>query len=146
MTKSQPLILINQSEDLWGCDRYLHSQSNQHYVTVDGRFYTSDKNGDPLIPVTTDTEILILKTIDGWKGSLNSYLDINDLVDDGLYQYILNVIPPITQRSDLVQMGEPYSTVKGQFTYTTLKLSEHGWVYAGNCYAGEYSPPVTNVH
>ncbi|UOE58230.1 hypothetical protein IRB79_26755 (plasmid) [Cytobacillus oceanisediminis] len=85
---------------------------------------------------------LILKTFLGWKGSLYQYLNVGDLVDEDMVSYYRNVIPPVTDRSHCIQMGEPYSSFDGKNTYSTLKKTEYGWIYAGNCHHGETEEPV----
>lgn len=83
-----------------------------------------------------------MKTYKDWKGSLNEYLQIGDLVDEEMVDYFLNVLPPITWNSHCIQMGEPYSHIGGRATYATLKNTEAGWVYAGHCFRGEIEEPA----
>lgn len=78
-----------------------------------------------------------MKTYKDWNGDLGSYLEVGDIVDGEMYDYFINVLPPRTNRSDLVQIGEPYSmSNEGLPTYSTLKVSKEGWRYAGHCHAG----------
>jgi hypothetical protein len=82
-----------------------------------------------------------IKTYVNWKGSLNEYLKVGDLVDEEMTEYFINVLPPACWRSNLIQMGEPYSDAKdnnGKYraTYSTLQKTSEGWTYAGNCFRG----------
>lgn len=78
-----------------------------------------------------------IKTYEGWTGDLSNYLQVGDVVDGAMYDYFINVLPPRTFRSYLVQMGEPFSVShEGKSTYSTLKLTGEGWTYAGHCHAG----------
>ena len=76
----------------------------------------------------------MLKTEKGWqesKKNLTEYLNIEDQVDDDMFDYFLGVLPPI-QRQGVLQISEPYSTNgKGQFTYMTLKKDDEKWFYIG---------------
>jgi len=78
-----------------------------------------------------------IKTYKEWEGSLYDYLKVGDIVDDEMVDYFINVLPPVTFKSYLVQMGEPYSHVNGKATYSTLYKSTEGWTYMGNCHRGE---------
>ncbi len=78
-----------------------------------------------------------MKTYQEWKGSLKNYLTIGDRVDDEMYYHFLNVMPPATNRSNLLQVGEPYSHVDGKATYTTFFHDGISWVYMGECFRGE---------
>jgi hypothetical protein len=80
------------------------------------------------------------KTKAGWNESkidLDHYLQSGDVVDEALADYFLCVLPPVCHRSNLIQMGEPYSVVGGRFTYSTIEKTADGWVYRGHCYKGE---------
>lgn len=80
----------------------------------------------------------MLKTYKNWKGSLNSYLQIGDKVDEEMYEYFINVMPPVTFNSKMVQMGEPYSSSReGKPTYLTLEKIDNEWIYKGTCHAGD---------
>lgn len=82
-----------------------------------------------------------LKTYENWKkGSLSEYLQIGDEVDEEMMEHFLNVLPPATWRSTLIQIGEPYSHVMGKATYSTLRRESGRWYYAGHCYRGESTP------
>lgn len=82
-----------------------------------------------------------IKTYASWKGNLDEYLEVGDYVDEEMAMYFLNVLPPATQRSDLIQIGEPHSHVNFHPTYATLEKDEHGWRYCGHCHLGEIYEP-----
>jgi hypothetical protein len=88
----------------------------------------------------------VAKTMQGWHEDgrdLGKYLSVGDLVAEDIYTYCLEVLPPRTRSVTLLQMGEPASTVRGRKTWGTLRREPDGWVYAGNCYAGEREEPAT---
>jgi hypothetical protein len=73
-----------------------------------------------------------MKTYAAWEGSLTRYLQPGDVIDDELVKYLINVVPPITFTSTIVQMGEPYSTnEQGRYTYLTIEKQDGQWTYAG---------------
>ena len=80
-----------------------------------------------------------MKTYKDWPAekSLHEYLQIGDQIDEEMYNYFINVVPPKVLHSNYVQMGEPYSISKGKPTYPTLKKISNKWVYIGNCHVGE---------
>lgn len=83
----------------------------------------------------------VIKTYANWKGDLDQYLKIGDLVDDEMMEYFITVLPPRTMTRGLIQIGEPYSHEKDQngnyrATYATLKNTCYGWEYCGKCFAG----------
>jgi len=84
------------------------------------------------------TESEFVKTFKNWKGDLNSYLQVGDIVDDELRNHFINVLPPITHTSNLIQMGEPYNHINGEAIFSTLERVgvESNWVYRGNCFKG----------
>ena len=73
--------------------------------------------------------------MEGWheaKIDLGKYLQVGDEVSEDLYMYFLEVLPPATWHKDLVQIGEPVSSVQGRATWATLCKKEGKWLYAGN--------------
>lgn len=66
-----------------------------------------------------------------------------DIVGKDVVENFRNVLPPITDHSYLMQMGEPYSFVDGKSTYMTFSNEPEGWVYRGNCHKGEKENPFT---
>jgi hypothetical protein len=78
-----------------------------------------------------------LKTYANWKGDMDEYLQVGDEVDEEMADHFLNVLPPACWRSDIIQIGEPYSHVGGRATYATLRKDSGRWYYAGHCFRGE---------
>ena len=84
-----------------------------------------------------------MKRFEDWqKGSFYEFLEVNDQVDKRFYEYFINVLPPVTFWTRLVQMGEPYSHVNGEPTYATLSKEDGVWVYKGHCYKGQSEMPI----
>jgi hypothetical protein len=84
---------------------------------------------------------MTIKTYRDWMGNLDEYLHIGDLVDMEMYYYFLDVLPPASMNGRIVQIGEPASHVNGRATYATLKKTEDGWMYVGECHRGETEEP-----
>lgn len=73
-----------------------------------------------------------LKTIEGWhKSGCNSwdeYCKPGDMVDQGVADYFLGILPPRTMTRNYFQVGEPYShainpkTMKNCGTYATCRI------------------------
>ena len=90
-----------------------------------------------------------IKTLDGWHASnldLSHYLSIGDVVDDGLRDYFLCVLPPACRTSKIIQIGEPYSHVNDRETFSTIERTADEangseWIYRGHCYQGEVIEP-----
>jgi hypothetical protein len=78
-----------------------------------------------------------IKRFEDWKGNLRDFLEIDDLVDDEIYEHFINVLPPACMTSQVVQIGEPSSVSEGMDTFETLKNSPEGWRYAGRCHRGQ---------
>lgn len=95
-------------------------------------------------------------TVDDWRaaGDFDKAAKPGDLVDEEIVQEFVNVLPPTTLRSNLVQAGEPYShhfdpeTERWRCTYTTFAKVDGEWVYCGNCFVGktEEPPKLPNVY
>ena len=86
-----------------------------------------------------------LKTIEGWhKSECNSwdeYCKPGDMVDQGVADYFLDILPPRTMARDYFQVGEPHShainpkTMKNCGTYATFAVrGKEIWEYCGNCF------------
>lgn len=86
-----------------------------------------------------------LKTIEGWhKSGCNSwdeYCKPGDMVDQGVADYFLDILPPRTMTRDYFQVGEPHShainpkTMKNCGTYATFAVrGKEIWEYCGNCF------------
>lgn len=94
-------------------------------------------------------------TVNDWRaaGDFDKAAKPGDLVDEEIVQEFVNVLPPTTLRSNLVQAGEPYShhfdpeTERWRCTYTTFAKVDGEWVYCGNCFVGktEEPPKLPNV-
>ena len=76
----------------------------------------------------------MVKTKKGWdesKKNLTDYLNIGDEVDEKMWYYFLEVLPPI-RSSRVIQISEPYDyNDKEMFTYITLKKNDERWYYIG---------------
>lgn len=97
-----------------------------------------------------------LKTMNGWgkyadenhDGSWDKYCKAGDLVDEEVYNYFLNVLPPRGMGRGYLQVGEPYSSAfdpefgKWRQTYSTFRRVQKGvWMYLGHCFPnGEWEP------
>lgn len=92
-----------------------------------------------------------IKTMAGWhefaknnsNGSWDKYCKPGDLVDEEVYDYFLEILPPRSMERGYLQVGEPHShqmnadTGKVQATYATFQKVRKGvWMYLGNCFAG----------
>lgn len=92
-----------------------------------------------------------LKTMEGWEafatspdnGDINQYINPGDLLDESIFDYFLNVLPPHRWDRDYLQAGEPYSFAfnpekgKQADTWTTFKRVDKGvYMYLGNCFTG----------
>jgi len=78
-----------------------------------------------------------IKTYLQWSESrqvLSKFLQIGDIVDEEIEEYFLNVLPPITWNNNIIQIGEPCDNVEGKNTYSTLKRTSEGWIWAGECH------------
>jgi len=86
-----------------------------------------------------------IKTMDMWNGSGLSFDEFampGDKVDGEIVDYFLNVLPPITNQSCLMQCSEPCCHVddgEGHWraTYTTFAFEKGTWIYKGECFAGK---------
>lgn len=89
-----------------------------------------------------------IKTLKGWEESGKNWDDFckpGDLVDEDVYWYFLNILPPRNMGAGYLQVGEPYDsrlnpkTGKYVATYSTfVKVGDKVWRYCGNCFPGEY--------
>lgn len=99
-----------------------------------------------------------LKTLHGWHefaeknsdGSWDKYCKPGDLVDEEVYDYFLDILPPRSMGRGYLQVGEPYSSAfdpefgKWRQTFSTFRRVQKGvWMYLGNCFPnGEWEPEV----
>lgn len=77
-------------------------------------------------------------------GSWDEYCKPGEVVDEGVADYFLNILPPRTMKMGYFQVGEPHSTAvnpktkRYSETYATfLKVGKGMWEYRGRCFAGE---------
>ena len=92
-----------------------------------------------------------IKTLDGWhqfaeenkEGSWDKYCKPGDLVDEEVYDYFLDILPPHSMKRGYLQVGEPYShrqnpaTGKWQATFSTfVQVGKGVWRWCGNCFSG----------
>lgn len=95
---------------------------------------------------TTNRKIVTMKDWEAAR-SFDQAAKPGDLVDEAIVWEFLNCLPPVTNRRNLMQCGEPYSheedpeTGRWRATYATFHRTEEGWVYCGNCFAGEIIEP-----
>lgn len=69
---------------------------------------------------------------------------IGDYVSEQVVNDFMDMLPPLTLTSALMQVGEPYAqrydakNSRYRSTFTTFKrVSETVWEYCGDCFAGE---------
>lgn len=93
--------------------------------------------------ITSGIEV---KTIDSWEGSglnFDDYCFPGDTVGEDIVDYFVNVVPPVTLRSDCVQAGEEHNierddSGKYRATYTTFHRTGDGrFRFDGYCFKGE---------
>lgn len=93
-----------------------------------------------------------IKSISGWHEfakkntdarSWGDYAHPGDYVDEGVYDYFLEILPPRIMERGYLQAGEPHShrmnaaIGRVQATYATFQKVRKGvWMYLGNCFAG----------
>ena len=77
-----------------------------------------------------------MKTYNQWNGSgkdLDQFLGVGDEVDEEMFYYFLEVLPPACISKACVQIGEPHSHDKnGKPTFATLLKTGKNWAFAGN--------------
>lgn len=76
------------------------------------------------------------KTLQAWNSTemqLTQYLEPGDRVDDTLFDYFREVLPPACDTPDCVQIGEPYDSTKDGYRarYITLHKIGGNWIYVG---------------
>jgi hypothetical protein len=79
-----------------------------------------------------------VKTLEQWNGrTLEDYLNVGDQVDEEMINYFINIIPPATLNSRLLQVGEASNHIGGKATFTTFERVNNIWFYRGDCFWGE---------
>lgn len=88
-----------------------------------------------------------VKTLQDWEkkgGNFTDFCKVGDKVDKGIVDYFVDVLPPITWRTDLVQCGEPYGhrdnpeTGRWEAMFITFSKNDKGrWYYAGICFLNQ---------
>ena len=76
-----------------------------------------------------------MKTKKEWDDSkkcLNEFLEVGDVVDEGIYYYFLEVLPPAYVSANCIQIGEPYAYSTEGPNFPTLVKKDGQWIYAGN--------------
>lgn len=96
-----------------------------------------------------------VKTMESWYGSglnFDDYCFPGDTVGEDVVDYFVNVVPPITLRSDCVQAGEEHSCERsddGKYraTYTTFHRTGDGLCrFDGYCFKGENKNRVEKTY
>ncbi len=79
------------------------------------------------------------KTYEAWAGQLTDHLNLGDCVDEALYWYFLEVLPPAHWSDRIVQIGEPqdHAGPEGRARFSTLQRYGEAWYYTGYRVAGE---------
>jgi hypothetical protein len=76
-----------------------------------------------------------IKTKKGWQESkqdLSQYLQPGDIVDEDMFDYFLEVMPPTCQSDRCLQIGEPFThDDKGRPMFSTLEKINGQWTYTG---------------
>lgn len=81
-------------------------------------------------------------TMDKWVDSFDKVASPGDEVDEEIYEYFLNSLPPINWRGGYFQNSEPCSHEKnaeGRYaaTYSTFEQREDQYYYLGTCFSGK---------
>jgi hypothetical protein len=85
-------------------------------------------------------------SLEDWKkhrGSFGDCVPAGSLVREDIFDYFLNVLPPVYWQRGIMQCSEPYShrqDDQGRFraTFTTFQRVEDGlYRYCGHCFIGE---------
>ena len=84
------------------------------------------------------------KTMAQWENGsidgLTDFLQVGDLIDFGIYQHCLEILPPACNSDSVLQMGEAYDHrgANGQARFITLERASNGnygesftWKYTG---------------
>lgn len=81
------------------------------------------------------------KSYKGWLNSsaktIEEYLNKGDEVDNEMIEYFTDILPPITQNSLMLQVGEPSNHIDGKALYMTFTNENSKWIYKGDCFKGK---------
>jgi hypothetical protein len=86
-----------------------------------------------------------MKTKKEWfesKLSLDVFLNPGDEVDEEMFYYFLEVLPPAYQGKHLIQIGEPADSDERGMVYDTIKIDYNcydepiKYTYMGRCHRG----------
>ena len=76
-----------------------------------------------------------MKTKEAWDQSrqdLGTFLTVGDIVDEEMFYYFVEVLPPATLTQARVQIGEPDNhDERGYPRYQTLDKLNGQWTYTG---------------
>ena len=87
--------------------------------------------------------MLKIKTMNDWKYDFGTDFTPGDRVDEEIYNHFLNVLPPLVNRSNMLQVSEPYGwDERGGSTYTTFTHDGISWIYNGHCFKNQ----TENIH
>lgn len=87
------------------------------------------------------------KTLKTWEDSgldLIEFVSVGDKVGEDIVDYFLNVLPPIVNYSNLLQVSEPYSSEVCENggckdTFLTFRKEKDGnWYFCGACFPYEH--------
>lgn len=94
------------------------------------------------------------KSLEDWEnsglGTFEDYFIPGDTVTEDLVEYFVNIMPPTTMRTDLIQIGEPFSHELDDGgcyrpTYNTFCKRDGVWWFVGWCFAQELTNRVTRA-
>jgi hypothetical protein len=71
----------------------------------------------------------MVKEFRNWKGTIDEYLKVGDVVDEAFRDYFATVLPALHDNDKMVQMGEPYKFINKKGVFLTLKNTPEGWVF-----------------
>lgn len=91
-----------------------------------------------------------MKTCQQWQESglyMDKFYRVGDVVEQELYDYLLEVLPPASFGRNHVQCGEPadHKGKDGRPRFTTVaRLGEYSpWIYLGDRERGDTSPKLS---
>lgn len=75
----------------------------------------------------------MIKTFKDWHTTLEEYLKPNDEIDEELYYYFLEVLPPTFYSNGVFQPDEPYShNSKNEPLFNTFQQKGDRYFYMGH--------------